>query len=91
MNEHQILCAIENEIVRQKRTRVSVSDEAGISHATMRKWLLDGVHPRLDLLLDVVDVLGLDIVVTRRQGKPTDMAFPQGVRKDGGDPAPVQG
>ena len=90
MNEHQILCAIENEIVKQGRTRIAVSDEAGISRATMGKWMREGVHPRLDLLLDVADVLGMEIVVTPRR-RLYELAFPQGVRKDGGDPAPVQG
>lgn len=66
----QLLETIEKDMKRRQIIARNVEMKAGISSATLSHWFSGRNHPRMDPLLIVLDILGLELHLERKVTRP---------------------
>lgn len=67
MTTKEILIEIEKERVKSGKTLQDFEDEHGIAKSTYQSWLYRYRTPNLETLIPLLDKIGLELIVRRKQ------------------------
>ena len=73
MTADEIVQGMNRERRRQSIGYESLRKLALVGSHTIKKWVCGATRPRLDVLIDVLDVLGLELVLRRKKDAKHDM------------------
>lgn len=66
MTSDEIIKVMARERERQGISYKQLQIKSGVELHTVAKWVCGAARPRLDVLIDVLDALGLEIVLRRK-------------------------